>query len=75
MRALSCGIVVLMFSGCLPSHLLHRDGSRDPAVDRKAVVLKEVPTSLIASDGSRCLVGEKKFTNTEVGDRVWCMWS
>lgn len=75
MRALSVAIVVLMLSGCLPFHLLHRDRHRDPAPDRRAVVLKEAPLSLIASDGSRCLVGEKKFAETEIGDRVWCMWS
>ena len=75
MRALSAVTVVLMLSGCLPFHLRHSDGSRDPVPDRRAVVMKEAPVSLIASDGSRCLVGEKKFTNTEIGDRVWCVWS
>lgn len=75
MRALTAAAVVLILSGCLPSHLWHKDSHRDPAPDRKAVVLKEGPTSLIASDGSRCLVGEKKFAHTEIGDRVWCMWS
>ena len=75
MRALSAAIVVLMLSGCLPFHLLNRDRNPDPALDRKAVFMKEAPTSLIASDGSRCLVGEKKFTDTDIGDRVWCMWS
>ncbi|HEY9516908.1 MAG TPA: hypothetical protein VIQ74_14615 [Gemmatimonadaceae bacterium] len=55
--------------------MLNRDRNPDPALDRKAVVMKEAPTSLIASDGSRCLVGEKKFTHTDIGDRVWCMWS
>ena len=75
MRALTAAAVVLILSGCLPSHLWHKDSHRDPAPDRKAVVLKEGPTSLIASDGSRCLVGEKKFSHTEIGDRVWCVWS
>jgi hypothetical protein len=75
MRALSAAAVVLMLSGCLPLHLWPGRKHHDPAPDRKAVVLKEDPTSLIASDGSRCLVGEKKFAHTEIGDRVWCVWS
>lgn len=75
MRALSAAIVVLLLAGCLPFHLLRRDGPRDPEVDQKVVAMKEDPTSLIASDGSRCLVGEKKFAGTDIGDWVWCMWS
>ena len=75
MRALSAAAVVLMLSGCLPFHLWPGNKHHDPVPDRKSVVLKEDPTSLIASDGSRCLVGEKKFAHTEIGDRVWCVWS
>jgi hypothetical protein len=75
MRALSAAAAILLLSGCLPLHLWHRDRQRDPALDRKAVLTKEEPTSLIAADGSRCLVGEDKYTHTEIGDRVWCVWS
>ena len=75
MRALSAATVVLFLSGCLPFHLKHQDRHQDPALDRKAVVTKEAPTSLIAADGSRCLVGEDKYTHTDIGDRVWCVWS
>jgi hypothetical protein len=75
MRKLSAVTVVLMLSGCLPFHTRNREEQRNPAPDRRPVVMKEAPVSLIASDGSRCLVGEKKFANTEIGDRVWCVWS
>lgn len=75
MRALSAATVVLLLSGCLPFHLWHKDRHEDPAPDRKAVVTKEAPTSLIAADGSRCLVGEDKYAHTDIGDRVWCVWS
>lgn len=75
MRAPSAAIVVLLLSGCLPTHVWHKDRHKDPAPDRKAVLTKEKPTSLIAADGSRCLVGEEKFAGTRVGDRVWCVWS
>lgn len=75
MRALSGVIVVLMLSGCLPFHLPHHEGSDDLPLDQKAVALKEAPVSFIASDGSRCQVGEKKFAKTDIGDRVWCVWS
>ena len=75
MRALSAATVVLILSGCLPFHLWHKDRHEDPALDRKAVVTKEAPTSLIAADGSRCLVGEDKYAHTDLGDRVWCVWS
>jgi hypothetical protein len=75
MRALSAAAAVLLLSGCLPFHLWHKDRQRDPALDRKAVITKEEPTSLIAADGSRCLVGEDKYAHTDIGDRVWCVWS
>jgi hypothetical protein len=75
MRALSAATVVLLLSGCLPFHLKHQDRHQDPALDRKAVITKEAPTSLIAADGSRCLVGQDKYAHTDIGDRVWCVWS
>ena len=75
MRALSAAAAVLLLSGCLPLHLWHKDRHKDPALDRKAVVTKEEPLSLIAADGSRCLVGEDKYAHTDIGDRVWCVWS
>lgn len=85
MRALSAVIVVVMLSGCLPFHMPFRIGRSSllaradsvprPTLDHKAVVLKEAPTSLIAADGSRCLVSTKKYSETPIGDRVWCIWS
>jgi len=41
----------------------------------KPVASKEAPTSLIAVDGTRCLVTEEKYRNTAVGERVWCYWT
>jgi hypothetical protein len=75
MRAPSAAAVVLLLSSCLPFRLWRRERHRGPALDRKAVLTKEKPTSLIAADGSRCLVGEDRFADIRVGDRVWCVWS
>jgi hypothetical protein len=75
MRASIAATAILLLSGCLPLHLWHHEREDDPALDRKAVLTKEAPLSLIASDGSRCLVGEDKYSHTDVGDRVWCVWS
>lgn len=75
MRALCAVAAVVTLSGCLPLHLWHKKPRPDPVPDRRAVVTKEAPTSLIAADGSRCLVGENKFAHTDIGDRVWCVWS
>lgn len=75
MRAPSAVAVVLLLSGCLPFHLWHRDRHEDPALDRKAVYTKEEPVSLIAADGSRCLVREDQYADIRVGDRIWCVWS
>ncbi len=75
MRASSLAAVAVLLSGCLPSHLWQRERHRDPAMDRKVVVSKEKPISLIAADGSRCLVTEGKYSGTALGDHVWCMWS
>ena len=41
---------------------------------RKAVVGKEAPSTLVARDGSRCVVDPGRYERREVGDRVWCVW-
>jgi hypothetical protein len=75
MRASIAATAILLLSGCLPLHLWHHEREDDPALDRKAVLTKEAPLSLIASDGSRCVVTEGKYAHTDIGDRVWCVWS
>lgn len=47
----------------------------DPPLSRKVASAKEAPASLLAGDGTRCLVNAKKFRKTRVGDHVWCVWT
>jgi hypothetical protein len=47
-------------------------GTKGP--QRKTVVDKEPPGTLIAVDGTICIVPANKFESTEVDDRVWCEW-
>lgn len=67
-------LVALLASGCM---IFPRAGGRGVPVGlgEKPVASKEPPTSLIAVDGTRCLVTEEKFRNTAVGERVWCYWT
>jgi hypothetical protein len=48
-------------------------GSKGP--QRKTVAAKEAPTTLVAVDGTVCIVPAAKFESTEVDDRVWCAWT
>ena len=41
---------------------------------QKPVYGKEAPTTLLAADGTRCQVSEKKFQETTVGEKIWCVW-
>ena len=55
------------------------DGSQNGAprnfrMDSKRVAAKAPPTTLIAEDGTKCVVGEKKFRDTDVGNEAWCEW-
>jgi len=76
MRVPSAAAVVVLLCGCLPARHRHGERQRDPALDSKVVVAKEEPISLIAGDGSRCLLADaKKYARTALGDHVWCMWS
>ena len=43
-------------------------------ISGKAVARKDPPNILIADDGSRCIVSEDRFNNTEVGMKVLCAW-
>jgi hypothetical protein len=42
---------------------------------RKLVSGKQSPSLLIARDGSRCTVSEKRFADTKEGEQVWCAWT
>ena len=43
-------------------------------VTRKQVSGKDGPSTLIALDGTRCQVNEKRYQETAVGELVWCDW-
>ena len=47
---------------------------RNFRMDSKRVGAKAPPTTLIAEDGTKCVVSEKKFRDTNVGDEAWCEW-
>lgn len=46
-----------------------------PGFSRKLVSGKESPSILVARDGSRCTVSEKRFTETSEGEQMWCAWT
>jgi hypothetical protein len=46
----------------------------EPAVASKRVSSKEAPATLVAEDGSRCIVTEGQYRDTRVGDTAWCAW-
>jgi hypothetical protein len=50
-------------------------GPTDARVDAKRVTGKEPPTTLIAQDGTRCVVTEGRYRETEIGSEVWCAWT
>ena len=43
-------------------------------MDAKRVAGKEPPTSLIAEDGTKCVVTEDRYRETKVGEEAWCVW-
>lgn len=47
---------------------------RDIRADAKRVAGKQPPTTLIAQDGTRCVVTEERYRETNVGDEAWCVW-
>lgn len=47
---------------------------RDVRMDAKRVAGKEPPTTLIAEDGTKCVVTENRYRETNVGDEAWCVW-
>jgi hypothetical protein len=47
---------------------------RDIRVDAKRVAGKEPPTTLIAEDGTKCVVTEGRYREIKIGDEAWCTW-
>jgi hypothetical protein len=43
-------------------------------MDAKRVAGKESPVTLIAEDGTKCVVTEDRYRETRVGDEAWCVW-
>jgi hypothetical protein len=64
----ACGSIPLPIRG------LNGSGHR-PALDRKLVVGKDPPVTLIAEDGTRCITSRDRFEQTRIGSEVWCVWS
>jgi hypothetical protein len=50
-------------------------GEQSPSLDRKLVVGKDAPVTLIAEDGTRCITSRDRFERTRIGAEVWCVWS
>lgn len=48
--------------------------AEDAQVSMKRVMSKQAPTTLIADDGSRCTVSEKRYNDTRIGDDALCVW-
>lgn len=46
----------------------------DASVSQKTVTAKHAPATLVAFDGSRCVVTETRFRETVIGEKVWCVW-
>lgn len=53
------------------------DGStsvEDARFAQKTVTSKSEPATLVAYDGTRCVVTAQKFRETVTGEKVWCVW-
>lgn len=66
---------VLLCVGCAVLPGRRGGGGQTVGLTEKPVVAKEPPTSLIAADGTRCLVSEQKYRDTALGSPVWCFWT
>lgn len=56
----------------MPDATATRNGKS--GLGRKAVYGKEDPATLVARDRTRCLVTEKRYRETAIGELVWCSW-
>jgi hypothetical protein len=50
------------------------DSALTLGLSRKPVSGKEAPTTLLARDGTRCTVTEKRFNEIVHGEQVTCAW-
>ncbi len=70
-------LLTVVLSGCMVP--LHTSGHRSPepskVLGRKLVVEKAAPLDLIAEDGTRCQTTRDRFERTQIGSKVWCLWS
>ena len=57
-----------------PAKVNRKTVEGDNRLSEKAVHGKEPKTILVAHDGSRCQVTEKRYRETAVGEKVWCVW-
>ena len=48
---------------------------RQTSMSRKRVKAKQDPSTLIADDDMRCVVNDKRFKDTDVGDWALCPWT
>ena len=46
----------------------------DVPLAQKVVHGKEPRTTLLAHDGTRCQVTEKRYNEIAIGEQVWCVW-
>lgn len=69
------GIAVLLCAGCATLPGQRGVGGKTVGLTEKPVSAKEAPNSLLAADGTRCLVSEQKFRDTAEGSKVWCFWT
>ncbi|HYD51777.1 MAG TPA: hypothetical protein VEA99_04080 [Gemmatimonadaceae bacterium] len=51
-----------------------RESANGPQLARKVVSGKEAPSTLVAPDGSRCSVTERRFKEVTEGEKVTCAW-
>jgi hypothetical protein len=73
-------------TGCgVPTTTRLPEGTRPPRVSRlasatsgtlaiKVVAAKEPPSTIVAQDGSSCLVTERRYDRIDVGSRALCTW-
>jgi len=74
-RAVATGALVALSSAACAYVPTRAGRGVMEGLNDKPVSTKEAPTSLVAADGTRCLVSEAKFRETAAGERVWCFWS
>lgn len=64
--------IIAVASSCALPQKLQLGGESGPG--NKTVTAKEEPATLVAVDGTQCLVTPARFDRVKTGDRVWCNW-